>query len=615
MPTKQRHCGASDRRLTESTLVPTRFTRRWFARLAAGFGANSLLTSRLFSNSVAGDATWFTNITSKSNIPYRTNNDFNGRKYFPQPMCGGVAVIDYDNDGLMDLFFTNGSELPSLHKSTPAYYNALLRNRGNGTFEDVTAQAGLSGALLSYSFGVATGDYDNDGKTDIFIASAGRNTLYHNNGDGSFTDVTAGSGLDVKPENLLSVGAAWFDFDNNGLLDLIVSNYTIWSPETDKRCGLGDAMAPAREGRQEQHVESYCSPRIYKSVAPRLYRNLGSGHFADVTESSGLGQAQGKGMGIAIADFNGDGLMDMFIANDTEPNSLFINQGDGTFKEQGLLFGAAYGQAGATVSSMGADAKDFDNDGWVDIIYNDLAGQLFTLLKNRGGRYFDDVSMETGMARLSRAFSGWSIGFVDFDNDGWKDIYSANGDVDNLGPNAKQHDTMFRNINGTRFEDVSSQMGGDYLVPGYQRGSAFVDLNNDGAMDIVATSLGQPPRILLNNNLSHNHWVTLNLRGTVSNRDAIGAKVKLVTESGRTLYEHVTTSVGFMSSSDRRVHFGLGKEAAIRQIEIQWPSGAVQKVEHPQSDRVLRVEEPAGTGKGAVDRVAPSAAPGAGRKP
>ena len=558
---------------------------------------------------------WFRNIAPQSHIGYITNNDFTGRKYFPQPMCGGVAVIDYDNDGNMDLFFTNGAKLPELRKTTPAFYNVLLRNRGDGTFEDVTAKAGLSGENLGYSFGVAVGDYDNDGNEDIFIASAGRNTLYHNNGDGTFTDVTVGSGLDQKPQNLLSVGAAWFDFDNDGLLDLIVSNYTVWTPETDKRCGLGDAMAPAREGRQEQHVESYCSPRIYKSVSPRLYRNLGNGRFADVTESSGLGQAQGKGMGIAIADFNGDGLMDIFIANDTEPNSLFINQGDGTFKEQGLLYGAAYGQAGATVSSMGADAKDFDNDGWVDIVYNDLAGQLFTLLKNRDGRYFDDVSMDTGVARLSRAFSGWSIGFVDFDNDGWKDIYSANGDVDNLGPNAKQHDTMFRNIDGTRFEDVSSQMGSDFLVPGYQRGSAFVDLNNDGAIDLVVTSLGQPPRILLNNALSHNHWVTLDLRGTVSNRDAIGAKVKLVTESGRTLYEHVTTSVGFMSSSDRRVHFGLGKETVVRQIEIQWPSGTVQRIEHPQSDRILRVEEPAGAERGAGNRGVPFAAPGTGRKP
>jgi hypothetical protein len=534
---------------------------------------------------------WFTDIAGKSNIEYRTNNDYTGRKYFPQPMCGGVGVIDYDNDGNMDLFLTNGAKLPELRKAGPAYYNVLLRNRGDGTFEDVTAKAGLSGENLGYSFGVAVADYDNDGYGDIFIANAGRNALYHNNGDGTFTDVTAGSGLDQKPENVLSVGAAWFDFDNDGLLDLIVSNYTVWTPAADKRCGLGDAMAPAREGYETLHRESYCSPKVYVSVAPRLYRNLGHGHFADVTESSGLGKALGKGMGIGLADFNDDGWMDMFIANDTEPNSLFINQGDGTFKEQGLLYGAAYSQNGSTVSSMGADTKDFDNDGWDDIIYNDLAGQLFTLLKNQGGKYFDDVSAATGLARLSRPYSGWSIGFVDYNNDGWKDIYSANGDVDNLTPNSRQHDAMFENSGGKSFADVSEAMGKDFQTPGYQRGSAFVDLNNDGAIDLVVTSLGEKPRILINNALNGNHWTTLDLRGRVSNRDAIGAKVKVTTQSGRTLYEHVTTSVGFMSSSDRRVHLGLGKEKEIREIEIRWPSGIVQHIDHPAADRILRIEE------------------------
>jgi hypothetical protein len=545
-------------------------------------------------------SSWFTDIAARSNISYKTNNDFTGRKYFPQPMCGGVAVIDYDNDGNMDLFFTNGAKLPELRKTSPAYYNALLRNRGDGTFEDVTAKAGLSGETLGYSFGVAVGDYDNDGYDDIFIANAGKNTLYHNNGNGTFTDVTAGSGLDHKPENVLSVGAAWFDFDNDGLLDLIVSNYTIWRPETDKRCGLGDAMAPGRDANQIEHRESYCSPKVYQSVSPRLYRNLGHGHFQDVTESSGLGKALGKGMGIAVADFNGDGLMDVFIANDTEPNSLFINQGDGTFKEEALLFGAAYGEGGVTVSSMGADAKDFDNDGRDDIVYNDLSGQLFTLLKNQDGRYFDDVSADTGVARLSRPYSGWSIGFVDFNNDGWKDIYSANGDVDNLTSNSKQHDSMFENKGGTTFSDVSESMGKAFQTLGYQRGSAFVDLNNDGWIDLVVTSLGEKPRILINNALNGNHWTTLDLRGRISNRDAIGAKVKVTTKSGRTLYEHVTTSVGFMSSSDKRVHLGLGQESEIREIEIRWPSGIVQRIEHPAADKILHLEE-AGTKPAVAD--------------
>lgn len=528
---------------------------------------------------------WFTDVAGRSAISYWTNNDYTGRKYFPQPMCGGVAAIDYDNDGKMDLFFTNGSKLPELEKTTPAFYNCLLRNKGDGTFEDVTAKAGLSGANLGYSFGVAVADYDNDGSEDIFICNAGRNALYHNNGDGTFTDVTAGSGLDRKPANVLSVGAAWFDYDNDGLLDLIVTNYTTWTPQADKQCFL------------DSKHEEYCSPTVYKSIESRLYHNLGHGHFEDVTESSGIGTALGKGMGISIADFNGDGLMDIFVANDTEPNFLFINQGNGTFKESGLDYGVAYNNQGDTVSGMGSDAKDFDNDGWVDIVYNDLAGQVFGMFKNDGGKSFSDVTWPTKLGTLSRNLSGWSIGFVDYNNDGWKDIYSANGDVDNLIPNSKQHDTMFENIGGKSLVDVTGKMGPDFNVLGYQRGSAFVDLNNDGFMDLVVTSLGQRPRILMNNALIKNHWIMFDLRGHKSNRDGIGATIKVITGAGRSLYNHVTTSVGFLSSSDRRAHFGLGAETKVAKVEIRWPSGIVQRINNPAVDQLMKIDEPAGMAK------------------
>jgi len=526
---------------------------------------------------------WFTDVAGRSTFSYRTKNDYTGRKYFPQPMCGGVAAIDYDNDGKMDLFFTNGSKLPELQKTTPAFYNCLLRNQGDGTFEDVTAKAGLSGANLGYSFGVAAGDYDNDGNEDIFICNAGRNALYHNKGDGTFTDVTAGSGLDRKPPNVLSVGAAWFDYDNDGLLDLIVTNYTTWTPQADKQCFMDSSH------------EEYCSPTVYKSVESRLYHNLGHGHFEDVTEASGIGKALGKGMGISIADFNGDGLMDVFVANDTEPNFLFINQGNGTFKESGLDYGVAYNNQGDTVSGMGSDAKDFDNDGWVDIVYNDLAGQVFGMFKNDGGKSFSDVTWPTRLGPLSRNLSGWSIGFVDYNNDGWKDIYSANGDVDNLIPNSRQHDTMFENAGGKSLVDVTGKMGPDFSVLGYQRGSAFVDLNNDGFMDLVVTSLDQRPRILMNNALVKNHWIMFDLRGHKSNRDGIGATIKVTTAAGRTLYNHVTTSVGFMSSSDRRAHFGLGAEKSLARVEIRWPSGIVQRIDHPAVDQIIKIDEPAGS--------------------
>ena len=492
-------------------------------------------------------------------------------------MCGGVAIFDYDNDGRLDIFLTNGAKFPEMRKVDSTYYNCLLRQNADGSFEDVTAKAGLAGAQLDYNFGVAVGDYDNDGYEDLFICGAEKNALYHNNGNGTFTDVTAESGIGVKPDKTLSVAAAWFDYDNDGFLDLVVSNYTLWTPAIDIHCILGPK-------------DYYCDPRRYPSVPHRLYHNLRDGRFKDVTEKSGFGASPGKGMGISIADFNDDGWMDVFIANDTEPNSLFINKKDGTFDEIALQMGVAYNDNAQAGSSMGSDAKDFDNDGKVDIFYNNLAGQIWGLLRNRGD-LFQYFSYESKIKQLSSSYSGWSNAFIDYNNDGWKDIYSANGDVDDVNADSRHHDTMFESQSGKTFIDVSASMGEDFLVKGFHRGAAIGDLNNDGSLDIVVTSLNETPRILMNTAGSGNHWLLLNLVGRKSARDAIGAKVKVTMASGRTLYNHVTTSVGFMSSSDKRVHFGLGRENEVTELEIRWPSGIRQLVKNVKADQCLRIEE------------------------
>lgn len=521
----------------------------------------------------------FVDIAPKSAFSYRTENDLRERKYFPQPMCGGVALIDFDHDGKLDIFFTNGARLPENAKADPKFYSCLLRNKGAGVFEDVTSRAGLTGKDAGYQFGVAAADFDNDGNTDLFVAAMGGNRLYRNQGDGTFADITRRSGLENTPADLLSVGGAWVDYDRDGVLDLVVANYTHWTPATDKRCVSGE-------------TEFYCDPRGYRSVPQSLYRGLGDGRFADVSEASGIGTAKGKGMGIGIADLNRDGWSDVFVANDTERNFLFLNQKNGSFKEVGLLVGAALNDDGVAVSSMGVDVKDFDNDGWPDIFYNDLAGQFFGLLRNEEGETFRYVSPATHIERLSRAFSGWSAAFADFDNDGWKDIYSANGHVDNLGRNTVQQDTIFQNVNGQTFRDISGELGTDIAVAGYQRGAAVGDLNDDGWLDLVVTSLGQRPRILMNSGRAGTNWAMLRLRGVQSNRDGIGAAVKLVTASGRALYSHVSPSAGFLSSSDIRVHFGLGAENRLREVEVLWPSGKRQLLSAVAANRITSVTEP-----------------------
>ena len=536
------------------------------------------IVAALFSIAVSAQ---FADVASRSSFGYVTRNGYSGgRKYFPQPLAGGVAVIDFDNDGLMDLYFTNGASFPELRKTGPVFHNALLRNKGGGVFEDVTEKAGLAGETLGYSLGAAAADYDNDGFTDLFVANAGVNTLYRNRGDGTFQDVTAASGLGAKPEGTLSVQGAWLDFDHDGYLDLALANYTLWTAAADKRCV------------REDGVDYYCHPKTYPSVPQRLYRNQGDGRFKDVTEASGFGAVRGKGMGIGIADVNGDGWEDIFLANDTEPNFLYLNQKNGTFREQGLAMGVAYNDDATTVSAMGADLRDFDNDGWPDVFYNDLMGQTWGLFRNLRGKSFRYVSGATGLGALSLPFSGWGAAWIDYNNDGWRDLYSANGDVDSLRENAPQHDTLFENVEGKRFVDVSARMGEHFARKGYQRGAAVADLNNDGFLDLVVTSLGRRPAILLHTGAGGGHWLTIRAVGRKANRDSIGAHIVVTTPAGRALHDWVSPSAGFLSSSDPRVHFGLGTEVKAASIEIQWPGGGRIRMEDVVADRIVTIVEP-----------------------
>jgi enediyne biosynthesis protein E4 len=527
----------------------------------------------------------FEDIAGKAGLRFELRNGAVGEFHQPELMVGGVAVLDYNNDGCMDIFFTNGAAMPSLKKTGPEYFNRLFRNNCDGTFTDVTEKAGVAGE--GYSIGVAVADYDNDGYPDIFVAGVNRNILYHNRGDGTFEDVTEKahlSGVDPRYGKLWSIAAAWVDVDNDGWLDLVVTNYVQWDPKLEPACG-----SPQKP--------LYCDPRAYHDTPNQLFRNNRDGTFADITESSGLGAQLGKGMGVAIADYDGDGLMDIFVANDTVPNFLFHNLGHGKFEEAGMLAGVALNDDGRPVASMGADFRDFDNDGRPDLIFTAMINDTFPLFRNTGGApAFEDDTARTGLAVATRALTGWGIGLYDFDNDGFKDVFTANSHfpaLDSyLGRAPALPNSVFRNRGDGRFEDVSKTAGADFQLAGQHRGVAFADFDNDGRLDAVVSNVNGPARLFHNVTANAGHWLALKLTGTRSNRDGIGARVAVTLTSGRKLHNHCTTSVGYASSSEPLVRFGLGEQAAAKLIQIRWPSGQVQELHDVAADRVVSVREP-----------------------
>ncbi len=526
----------------------------------------------------------FQNTARPAGIDFVLKNSASAKKYQIETMPAGVAVLDYDNDGFEDIYFVNGASVPGLAKKDASYWNRLYRNNGDGTFTDVTAKAGVAGN--GYSMAVAVGDYDNDGWDDLFIAGVNRNILYHNNRDGTFSDLTQKAGLAAGASKPWSISAGWFDYDNDGWLDLFVVNYCNWAPDKDPYCG-----------ENKPGYRAYCHPKLYQGLPNVLYRNNRDGTFTDVSAVSGIGAHVGKGMSVAFADYDDDGHMDAFVTNDTERNFLFHNEGNGRFSEVGIRAGVAFNIDGKAVSSMGVDFRDIDGDGRPDIVSTALSGESFSLFRNIGKSLFMNASYASKLAALSLPWAGWGIGIFDLNNDGRKDIFTANAharDNEELygSRTYRQPNSIFANGGASRFVDVRAGAGSAMAEPAAHRGCAFGDFDNDGRVDVVVSCLNEPAELLRNVSDRRQHWFEALLTGRRSNRDAIGAVLKLTSATGTVQYNQVTTAVGYASSSSRRVHFGLGAESRISSVEIRWPSGIMQKLEHPKADQCRRITEP-----------------------
>ncbi len=570
-------------------------TYGWLIALAALLlftapGPSSRALAQEAAPSVADHAN-FTDDAGRDNIHFQAKAYHTPNKYLLETMGSGVAVFDYDNDGRLDVFFANGAPIPNPapkgfvpQKASPADWNRLYHQKKDGTFEDVTAAAGLQGA--GYSLGTAVGDYDNDGFEDLYVTGYGGNHLYHNNGNGTFTDVTvkSGTGGAGASDEVWFTSAAWVDLDNDGKLDLVVLRYVKWSFD-DVWCG------EHREG-----YRAYCHPDIFPAIAPLVFHNNGNGTFTESSAAFGLNKP-GKGLGIALGDFDGDGRTDLAVANDSMMEFLYRNKGDKTFEEVGLNAEIAVDSDGRTYAGMGIDFQDYNNDGLPDLVITNLANQKYALYRNNGDGSFTYDTYVSGMARMTLLHSGWGIHFYDYDNDGLKDLLVAQGhDLDTVELNSPQlhyREPMLlaRNLGKGKFVDVSREAGAVFQEPWVGRGMAVGDLDNDGRLDAVVATNDGPGHVLHNLTDAGNHWLTLLLVGHTSNRDAIGATVKVTTAAGLQ-FATVSTTGSYLSSSDKRVHFGLGKQEVATDIEIRWPSGVVQHLSNTKADRHITVDEP-----------------------
>jgi enediyne biosynthesis protein E4 len=529
----------------------------------------------------------FVEVTEQDGVHFRHQAPHTAKKYLIETMGSGVALFDYDNDGRLDIFFVNGAPhgdptpkgtIPK--KTGPEYWNRLYHQEPDGTFEDVTEKAGLAG--VGYGMGAAVGDYDNDGYEDLYVTGYGGNRLYHNNGNGTFTDVTEKAGVGGSG---WSTSAAWVDLDGDGYLDLVVLRYVTWDWD-DVWCG------EHREG-----YRGYCHPDVFPPISMLVYHNNGNGTFTEEAHKLGLDQP-GRALGIAIADYDRDGHPDIFVANDSMPEFLFHNKGNGTFEEVALDADVAFDGEGRTYAGMGADFSDYNNDGLPDLFVDNLGEQKYALYQNNGDGTFSYASYPTGIGGMTLLHSGWGARLVDYDNDGWKDLLVAQGhDMDNIEltqPQLHYREPMLlaRNIGGKRFVDVSAISGPVFQNRWAARGMAIGDINNDGLVDAVVTENDGPAHIVMNETKTANHWIGFKLVGHTSNRDGIGAVIRITTSQG-SQWATVTTASSYLSSSDVRAHFGLGTDTKATTVEIRWPSGILQHLTDVEGGRYVQVDEPA----------------------
>jgi enediyne biosynthesis protein E4 len=517
---------------------------------------------------------------SASGISWRHSNAKSPEKYLPETTGAGCAFFDYDNDGWMDIYLVNSGQSDFFSPPAPLR-NALYRNNRDGTFTDVTEKAGVGAG--GFGQGIAVGDYDRDGFADLYVTQYGRSILFHNNGDGTFTDVTEKAGVAAPG---WASSAVWFDYDNDGLLDLFVCQFVEFSKEINKPCGIHD---------DGQH--HYCIPKIYKPMPSWLFHNNGDGTFTDVSKSSGIASSPGKAWGVVAADLNNDGSIDLFVANDTAPNFIFMNNGKGKFTEVGTEAGVAYSANGKPRSGMGVDAADFNEDGWQDLFVANLDREDFAIYRNNHDGTFDDLALPMGIGKATRAMSGWGLKFFDYDNDGNLDLFLANGNPDDLikslhGESAYEEPLMLFHGTGKTFEDVSAQSGALFSTPMSARGLAIGDFNNDGAVDVLISVNNGAPLLLRNNAARLNHWLGIHLIGKKCNPDATGAKISY--QAGD--LKRSRTKVGggsYLSSHDPRIVLGFGKREKVDWVEVKWPQpgGSTQRFVNLPIDRYITIVE------------------------